>query len=58
MEVLTKGEARGRWERCEGMRGLDECPGVREKGQGGVQHSLSWEREHIPSKVLSSFKLI
>lgn len=46
MEVLTKGEAWSRWEKCEGKRGLDECPGVR--GNGEEESSIHLvERERI-----------
>lgn len=57
-EVFTNGEAWNRWEKCEGKRGRDECPGARGDGEGGVQHPLSGEREHKPPQVLSSFKVI
>lgn len=44
MEVLTNGEAWSRCEKCEGKRGLDECPGVRGSGQESSIHSVERER--------------
>lgn len=55
MEVLTKGEAWSRWEKCEGKRGLDECPGVR--GNGEEESSIHLvERENKPP--LRSFPVL